>query len=299
MSERNFFCSELSLATKEEMFGTVPRVDIWFLLEYKQSWDKKAFSCSKIPDVIKKRFSEYIGSIPNSRLQLIKRHKNPDDGIKFYIGVSQELEPKLFEFSLSKYEEILSWDIPAIISGSSSLRKEPLFLVCTHGTHDKCCGKFGMPLYMETVKQENGFLTWQCTHLGGHRFAANFLCLPHGIYYGRVRERDLGNLIREYKKQNICLEIYRGRSCYTSDAQAAEYFLRTSSGIRKIANLRLKGINKLDKNNSIIEFVSELDARVHLIHIERNSSALENYTSCSDDEKSLIAQYKFVGHKTL
>lgn len=299
VGKENFFCSRLSLETKEEMFGTVPRVDIWFLLEYKQAWSKKAFASSKIPEAIKKRFSEYLDSFPNSRLQLIKREMNAEDTIKLYVGVSRELEPKLFELSLSNYEEILSLDISAIIAGSSFLRKEPLFLICTHGTHDQCCGKFGMPIYMETSKRENGFLTWQCTHLGGHRFAANFLCLPYGIYYGRVRENDVGDIITECKNQNICLGIYRGRSCYSADAQAAEYFLRTNTGIRKILGLRLKEINKPDKDNSLVKFISELDEKVHLVHMQKNPSAIQNYTSCNDDEQSTIAQYRFIEYKTV
>ena len=299
MAKKNVLCSELSLATNEEMFGSAPRVDIWFLLEYKQPWSKKAFPSSKIPQVIKKRLSEYMESLPNCRLQLIKRQNDHEDTIKFYVGVSQELEPKLFEFSLSRYEDILSLDIIEILAGKFSSRKEPLFLVCTHGTHDRCCGKFGVPVYLEAARQENGFLTWQCTHLGGHRFAANVLCLPHGIYYGRVREGKLANLISEYKKQNICLETYRGRSCYDSYTQAAEYFLRTNTGIRQIATLRLKGINRLDKDNSIIEFASELDSKIHLMHIQQRPSAIESYTSCKDEDKSPIPQYRLIEYKTL
>jgi hypothetical protein len=299
LAEKDVLCSELSLATKEEMFGTAPRVDIWLLLEYKQAWSKRAFPSSKIPQVIKKRLSEYMDSIPNCRLQLIKRQNAYEDTIKFYVGVSRELEPRLFEFNLSRYEDLLSFDITEIVGGKLISREEPLFLVCTHGTNDRCCSKFGVPVYLEAARQEEGFLTWQCTHLGGHRFAANFLCLPHGIYYGRVRESSLANLISEYKKENICLETYRGRSCYDSYTQAAEYFLRVNTGIRKIATLKLKGINRLGTNNWIIEFASELDSKIHVMHIERRPSAIEGHTSCRDGEKSLIPQYKLIEHRTL
>jgi len=302
LSKESFFCSALSLEAEEEMFATAPRVDVWLLLEYKQAWGEKAFPSSKLPEAVKKRFSEYLDSIiPNSRLQLIKRHNNPEDTIRFYIGVSDELKPKLFEFSLSNYEGVLSLNIPEIIAGRDShfLRSEPLFLVCTHGTHDKCCGTFGVPVYMEAVKQENGFLAWQCTHVGGHRFAANFLCLPHGIYYGRVRESSVGDLIRDYKNGHISIKNYRGRSCYSPDAQAAEYFLRVNTSISEIPSFRLKEIKKTDKDNSIVEFISEMDGKIHLINIQRNPSALENYTSCKDKDKSPIAQYRLIEYRTL
>jgi hypothetical protein len=298
-SNRDFFCSELSLEAKEEMFGTVPRVDVWFLLEYTGSWGEKAFPSSKIPENVKKRLSEYLNSIPNSRIQLIKRHQESEDTLKFYIGFSDELEPKLFEISLSNYEDLLSLDIPKVISHGAFLRKEPLFLVCTHGTHDKCCGKFGVPVYLETVKRENGFLAWQCTHLGGHRFTANFLCLPHGIYYGRVRESDVARLINEYQGQLISIENYRGRSCYSPETQAAEYFLRLHTGIREIHGFHLKKIKRVDKEVWIIEFISESNGKTHRVHIERDSTALKNYTSCKDEDKSPIAQYRLIDYKEL
>jgi len=297
LARGNFLCSELSLGVKEEMIGTAPRVDLWLLLQYEKAWSKKAFPSSIIPDVVKKRFSEIQNSIPNSRIQLIKRHKNPEKTIKFYIGVSHDFEPKLYEFGLYHYQEILDLDIRSIILGSSYLMNEPIFLVCTHGAHDRCCGKFGISIYKESVKRENGFLTWQCTHLGGHRFAPNLLCLPHGIYYGRVGESGLENLISEYKNQNISLEYYRGRSCYSADVQAAEYFLRVKTGITKISSIHLKESDKQDKNNSIVKFISEVDGKIHLIHIRRTQFAIKNYTSCYDIDTSDIAQYNVIEHK--
>jgi len=293
------FCSELSLDTKEQIFGTVPRVDVWFLIEYNQAWAKKAFLSSAIPEMVKKRVYENLNSIPNSRLQLIKRHKSNEQGLKFYIGVSDELEPKLFELNLKSYEDILDLSIPEVISGNSFSRSEPIFLVCTHGRHDRCCGRFGVPVYLEATRQENGFLTWQCTHLGGHRFAANLLCFPHGIYYGRVRASNVSTIIKDYQNQCISLDMYRGRSCYSSDVQAAEYFLRINTGIRTIRYFRFIRMQNIDRENSIFEFISLADEKKHVVNIHRNPSALENYTSCQDEAKSTIAQYKLIEYKTL
>jgi hypothetical protein len=300
-SGQNSFCSELSLDIKEQMFGTVPRVDVWFLIEYNQAWGKKAFLSSTIPYVVKKRVSEHLNSIPNSRLQLIKRHKSNEQGLKFYIGVTEESKPKLFELNLKSYEDIVDLSIPEIISGNSYSRSEPIFLVCTHGTHDQCCGRFGVPVYMEATRQENSFLTWQCTHLGGHRFAANFLCLPHGIYYGRVRASNVSTIIKDYQNQSISLDMYRGRSCYTSDVQAAEYFLRINTGMRIIHYFRFVQMQNIDRENSIFEFkfISLADEKKHVLTLHRNLSALENYTSCQDDAKSTITQYKLIEYKML
>jgi len=293
-----FFCSELSIKAKEEMFGTVPRVGVWFLLEYRQAWAVKAFPSSNIPDKVKRHLSNYLESIPNSRLQLIKRHDRSSDLIKFYIGVSDEIKPRLFEFNLSHYEDLLEFDIPKILDRSSFLRKDPLILICTHGTHDTCCGNFGVLVYMEAIKYENEFMTWQCTHLGGHRFAANLLCLPHGIYYGRVREENVIKLINDYQNQLVDLENYRGRSCYNNETQAAEYFLRMQTGIKEISAFRIKKTKK-DGDNSVIEFLSPTNGKTHFVHIQTDKSAISNITSCKDKDKSPIAQYKLIEYKEI
>lgn len=291
---RNFYCSELSLQANEELPGTTPRVDVWFLLEYRGTWSDNAFITSKIPEKVKTRINDYLNSTPNSRLQLIKRHDNINDMVKFYVCVSDEIDPRLFEFDLRDYEELLSFDYDDIITSKYGVKKDPLFLVCTNGEYDKCCGKYGVPVYMEAVKHENGFTIWQTTHLGGHRFAANVLFLPYGIYYGRVRETNVPRLVDDSLKQRIRLEHYRGRSCYSKDVQAAEYFLRRKTGVNRVSAFRFKEIKNPDRENSIAEFVSLSDNRSHLIHIQRDKEAFMNYTSCKDREKSPVTQYRFV-----
>ncbi len=293
----NIPCSELSLDAKEEIFATTPRVDVWFLMEYRGGWTDKTFLDSKIPEGVKKRINLHLETIPNSRLQLIKRHDNPGDVLKFYVAKSDELEPKLFEFDFRSYEELLGLDFNEILEGNSNLSEELLFLVCTNGAYDKCCGKYGAPVYLEAVKNEKNFMIWQTTHLGGHRFAANVLILPYGIYYGRVRSMDVEELMMDSKNCSINLEHYRGRSCYSKDVQAADYFLRTKTGIKEISALRFISLRNLDKEHAIIEFNSYSDEKSHHVHINKDKEAFINYTSCKDQEKSPVRQYRLIDYK--
>ena len=69
-----------------------------------------------------------------------------------------------------------------------------LHLVCTNGRHDPCCADFGRPV-MRALTDAGAPDAWECSHVGGDRFAANIVCLPEGIYYGRVepeRARAVG-----------------------------------------------------------------------------------------------------------
>lgn len=301
MPQRNkdISCSELSIYARENLFATTPRVDVWFLLEYRGAWTDNAFRDSKIPEDVKKQINVGLETIPNSRLQLIKRGSNSGDTLKFYVAKSDESEPKLFEFDFKSYEELLGLDINKVLEGNSHLRKEPLVLVCTNGAYDKCCGKYGFSVYLEAAKNENGFIAWQTTHLGGHRFAANVLFLPYGIYYGRVSKENINDFIECSMIKNIDLAHYRGRSCYNKDVQAAEYFLRTKTGIKEISGFSFISLKNLDKENSIIEFVSQSDEKAYYVHIKKNKEAFTNYTSCKDQEKSPITQYGLIDYKLL
>ena len=301
MTQRNIniSCSELSLNAKEELFATAPRVDIWFLLEYRGAWTDKAFLDSKISEDVKKRINVNLEKIPNSRLQLIKRHDNSSDTLKFYVAKSDELESKLYEFDLSSYEDLIGLDLSEILLNDLYLRREPLFLICTNGAYDKCCGKYGVPVYFEAVKNELDFMVWQTTHLGGHRFAANLLHLPFGIYYGRVTNKDVARVIEDSINTNIHLENYRGRTCYGKDVQSGEYFLRTKTGIREISAFSFNSLKNLDKENSVIEFMLQSGEETHYLHIKKDKDAFMNYTSCKDQEKSPVAQYTLIEYKVV
>jgi hypothetical protein len=295
-THKHFSCSELSLNAGETIFATAPRVDVWFLLEYRGHWSDNTIVTSRIPENVKKRLNEYLENVNNPRLQLIKRQNNPEERLKFYVALSDELNPRLYEVDLGKYEDLLELDLSRILGNAVYLRKEPVFLICTNGEYDKCCGKYGVPVYLDAVKNENGFTTWQSTHLGGHRFAANVLFLPDGIYYGRVRDIHVSKMIMHAINYNIDLEHYRGRSCYSKDVQAAEYFLRNLTGETEISAFQFKQAKNMGKEKLIFEFISKSDSKNHLVHIQKDKSAMFNYTSCGDNEKSPIAQYRLIDH---
>ncbi len=74
----------------------------------------------------------------------------------------------------------------------------PIYLVCAHSKHDTCCALRGRPV-AAALAQERPGRVWECSHVGGERFAANVLVLPGGLRlrapgdpaFGRAA-RDLG-----------------------------------------------------------------------------------------------------------
>jgi hypothetical protein len=88
---------------------------------------------------------------------------------------------------------------------------DPLYLVCTHGRRDVCCARFGVPL-ARALAAAHPAQVWETTHVGGHRYAANLVILPHGLYYGPVTEVSATAAIAAYQRGEIAPGRYRGRA---------------------------------------------------------------------------------------
>jgi hypothetical protein len=99
---------------------------------------------------------------------------------------------------------------------------EPVYLVCAHARRDACCARFGAPLAQALATRYPGQV-WETTHVGGHRFAANLVILPHGLYYGPVGVAQAAAAIDAYADGTISPLRYRGRAGQPKPEQQAEY----------------------------------------------------------------------------
>jgi hypothetical protein len=277
------------------MYGTATTVETWLVLEYNGRWSGEALRESHIPETVKAAIKRYLESFPNPRLLLVKKQKRSGDGIKLFMAHSREKDSAIHETTLGAYEDLLDRDIDSLFGERASLSKEPVFLICTNGEHDKCCGKFGMPVYVEAAAGTYGENAWQSTHLGGHRFASTLVCLPHGLYFGRVREgKTAERIFGEYKNGRIELASYRGRSCYSMPVQAAEYFLRKETGVREISAFYLKSV-KEESGIINVEFYAGEGENVFRVNLRRLDSAVRILKSCGDEERSFAPQFRLLG----
>ena len=87
-------------------------------------------------------------------------------------------------------------------------------LVCTHGSNDVCCGKFGYQLYEDLRWRYAGddLRVWRTSHLGGHRFAPTLVDLPGGHSWGHLEPWAVENLILRNGPVWDLRRFYRGWS---------------------------------------------------------------------------------------
>ncbi len=82
---------------------------------------------------------------------------------------------------------------------------------------------------------------WECSHLGGDRFAANVVVLPHGFYYGQV-PGDGAELVRAHERGQVALPWLRGRAGVPPAGQAAQHHARSVLGLLGLDDLPVTAV---------------------------------------------------------
>jgi hypothetical protein len=142
--------------------------------------------------------------------------------------------------TLADPAELLDVDLAGLRHGErvglGPLCEGSLYLVCTNGRHDPCCAQLGRPV-VRALREVLGETVWECSHVGGDRFAGNLVCLPDGLYYGRLGPAEALRVVQSYERGVIELAHYRGRAGDLFTVQAAEYFLRQAESLVGIDDL--------------------------------------------------------------
>jgi hypothetical protein len=274
MSSRRPFCSDVSRDNGESLGATASRIDHWLLVEYRGLWGPDALRASGLSDQVKEALRVQVRARPRSRLLFIRRpDRRGREELRAYAATSREGEESLRCATLSSYEELRTLDL----ARAGEPLEHPLFLVCTHGKHDPCCARFGRPLFEALAEQVEEEAVWQTTHIGGDRFAGNLLCLSRGVYYGRVERKDAGRVLDAHLEDTIELAHYRGRSCYSFAAQAAERDIRERTGLLRFDDLRL-----VSEQGSLIAFADrEGDVHEREVSLELGPA---DFLTCTADE---------------
>jgi hypothetical protein len=253
VNQRRPFCSDISRENDEPLGATASRIDRWLLVEYRGLWSSDALAGSGLSDQVKRRLRELRSARPATRLLFIRRpDRRRRGGLSMYVADSREGRERLGHLEVSDHEELRTLDPWEAARGID----EPLFLACTHGKHDPCCARLGRPLFEALNEQVAAESVWQCTHVGGDRFAGNLVCLPHGVYFGRVERDDVPTIVDEYLAGHISLLHYRGRSCWPFAVQAAERRIRAEEGLTALDDLTLAGTEQTADRRWTIRFAT-------------------------------------------
>jgi len=119
-----------------------------------------------------------------------------------------------------------------------------MLLVCTHATHDVCCALRGRPVAAALQEHWPG-QTWECSHLGGDRFAANVVLLPDGVMYGNLDEASSVDVVARHLNGEVSLGHLRGTSVHSPPMQAALGYVMERRGPRSFRQVHAHGLRTL------------------------------------------------------
>jgi hypothetical protein len=282
MAQQRYFCAAESRANEEAIYGTVAHIRSWLLLEYSHRWRRNAVEDS---GQISTEVRHHIRQLPVDRTLLIRQEHHHVGPMQCIFVRSCEDPPSASRHIITDYNELRR------LQSRGEPLKELIFAVCTHGRHDKCCAKFGLPVW-SAFRKLGGQRAWQCSHVGGDRFAANVVVFPYGIYYGRVLPEDVPEILHRSDAGEVWLPGYRGRSCFPRIVQIAEYFLRRESGRLPINEFQPVEILRIAPEHVRILFSAQTDGSVHALEIVTQRDALYQRLTCEAMEISAVPQHK-------
>jgi (2Fe-2S) ferredoxin len=205
-------CSELSLALGEPLYATAPFAPVWLLIEEQAAWGGKAVAEAGFGEL------EARGKEQGVRVGLIRPFRRRGSRSR-----------RVFRVSCAPPEPFVELLPEPDLDARGERVDGPLYLVCTNGRRDVCCGFAGREL-ARALAPELGDRLWETSHVGGHRFAPNLVCLPEGLVYGRLDADSARRVVREHREGRIVLEHLRGRTSLEPEGQAADYFARRATG---------------------------------------------------------------------
>jgi hypothetical protein len=231
-------CSVRALERGDSPVATAPPAQRWLLIEQPGPWGRDAlvesrFDQSLAPELARRSRAE------NVRLLLVRRpdERLADSGRRWAYADSRPGREGLWWSVRATDADLLTapWD------GSVGQRADrPVFLVCAHGSHDACCALRGRPL-ARSMPAPGPADVWECSHLGGDRFAANVVVLPHGFYYGQV-PGDGAELVRAHERGQVALPWLRGRAGVPPAGQAAQHHARGVLGLLGLDDLPVTAV---------------------------------------------------------
>lgn len=267
-------CSEVSRRNGDDPIGTATPYDTYLGIEIPPPWKEDIARSVNYPpglwDALVRAWNS--GAVTRNTGIL----PDPDYSVEGHTRVLMLRRPNgpFSRFDQSEYllphEELVGF-VEALAAGEGERFDAYLqptgdvrdILVCTHGSNDACCGKFGYPVYdrlrrISAVSED--LRVWRTSHIGGHRFAATLMDLPEGRCWGHL-DPDTAEraLYRDVPAADLAAK-YRGWAGLQTDLeQVAERAILVREGwdwTGYLKSSRLLNANGSDRAEVRIEYAA-------------------------------------------
>ena len=287
-------CSAGSRARAEPLTATASRVERWLLVEHRGAWGPESVPSSRMSPQLARSLAA-TAEAGAARLLMVRRPKGipHQPGRWVFAADSRPGCERLLARHVDKDADLLHLALPGVAADDPQDERwqpfdGPLYLVCTHGRHDRCCALLGRPV-AQALATRYPDRTWESSHVGGDRFAANVVVLPTGTYLGRIEPDEVARVVDEMSAGRLPAGHVRGRSSLPLPTQAAQAFAREALdrwGALDLAPVRQDGAGpdawrvRLGSSDGASGGPVEV-----VVRYDRRGDGERHVLSCDDDAK--------------
>ncbi|QJB45284.1 sucrase ferredoxin [Dolichospermum flos-aquae] len=231
----NFFCADHSREIQEDVIGSATNHQTYILVECPTPWVSEAFNSKWVPDNLRILVADVKRAKLSIHFLLIandETHREEQTTLLIYQqekGSSNGYRKQ--EFKLPNIEQVAGvvrkWLTGVSVDDEIASNTTRDILVCTHGSHDQCCAKYGNPFYFHAQNtifdlQLNHLRIWRSSHFGGHRFAPTAIDFPQGRYYGVLDQDTFKSILTQTGNIECLNKVYRGWGILPNPLQILE-----------------------------------------------------------------------------
>jgi len=231
----NFFRADHSREIQEDVIGSATNHQTYILVECPTPWVSEAFNSKWVPDNLRILVADVKRAKLSIHFLLIandETHREEKTTLLIYQqekGSSNGYRKQ--EFKLPNIEQVAGvvrkWLTGVSVDDEIASNTTRDILVCTHGSHDQCCAKYGNPFYFHAQNtifdlQLNHLRIWRSSHFGGHRFAPTAIDFPQGRYYGVLDQDTFKSILTQTGDIECLNKVYRGWGILPNPLQILE-----------------------------------------------------------------------------
>lgn len=231
------YCSMNSRANGDEPIGSAGNHQRYLFVEVPLPWTDQVQDSPRFPAGLRDLLKTCATEGPPFRFQAFcsDNRPSPDGYTRVFVFIRSDLSSHydkheyivphhellpLIETILQRPVSLSIWD--PYLQPDCDIRE---IFICTHGTHDQCCGKFGYPIYQQFENTHGASSTiraWRTSHIGGHRYAPTLIDFPEGRYWAWMTTEILDHLVIRSMPPAHLLPYYRGWGRLNAYEQVAE-----------------------------------------------------------------------------
>ncbi len=239
----------------------------------------------------------HLATHKNIKVLMARRHHRAHRGGAFSLFLCFPARRLLLTSTFEDPEELTGLDLDAVARGEVpgwAPFDGPIYGVCTHGRHDACCAERGRPV-AAALTASHPDETWEISHMGGDRFAANMVVLPEGLYYGRMDPGSASQVAWLHEAGRVDIGRLRGRSSYPMHVQYAEIALR-----RHLEEDRLDAVRLVRRQGwtSVFELRSGAETSEWAVTVSRRTQG-EAQLTCALERLSPVPVHDVVSIRPL